>query len=76
MGLSAHLAVGDPVERTGTPWLLCARKPTALVNPTLPSPMLQPYEVWDQDLFDREMVRVFARSWIWLGDTEDLDRAR
>ena len=43
-----------------------------LVNPTLPSPMLQPYEVWDQDLFDREMVRVFARSWIWLGDTEDL----
>ena len=23
-----------------------------LVNPTLPSPMLQPCEVWDQDLFE------------------------
>jgi len=28
--------------------------------------------VWDQDLFDLEMVRVFARSWVWLGDMEDL----
>src|SRR3546814_17054145 len=34
--------------------------------------MLQPWEVYDQDLFDLEMVRVFARSWVWLGDTEDL----
>jgi choline monooxygenase len=36
------------------------------------TPMLQPYEVYDKDLFDLEMVRVFARSWVWLGDTEDL----
>jgi choline monooxygenase len=34
--------------------------------------MLQPYEVYDQDLFDLEMVRVFGRSWVWLGDAEDL----
>ncbi|HTK16809.1 MAG TPA: aromatic ring-hydroxylating dioxygenase subunit alpha [Acidimicrobiia bacterium] len=34
--------------------------------------MLQPFEVYDQDLFDLEMVRVFGRSWVWLGDTEDL----
>ena len=43
-----------------------------LVRSPLPSPMLQPWEVYDQDLFDREMLRVFARSWVWLGDTEDL----
>src|SRR5262245_19433907 len=43
-----------------------------LVPSPLPTPMLQPFEVYDQDLFDREMVRVFARSWVWLGDTEDL----
>ena len=43
-----------------------------LVDAPLDSPMLQPYEVYDQDLFDLEMVRVFARSWVWLGDTEDL----
>jgi choline monooxygenase len=42
--------------------------------PTSSSPMLQPWEVYDQDLFDLEMVRVFARSWVWLGDTEDLQR--
>ena len=24
------------------------------------------------DLFDLEMIRVFGRSWVWLGDTEDL----
>jgi choline monooxygenase len=45
---------------------------SGLVPTPLPSPMLQPYEVYDQDLFDVEMVRVFARSWVWLGDTEDL----
>lgn len=43
-----------------------------LVESPLPSDMLQPWEVFDQDLFDLEMVRVFARSWVWLGDTEDL----
>ena len=43
-----------------------------LVRSPLPTPMLQPWEVFDQDLFDLEMVRVFGRSWVWLGDTEDL----
>ncbi|MCY3618996.1 MAG: Rieske 2Fe-2S domain-containing protein, partial [Acidimicrobiaceae bacterium] len=45
---------------------------SGLVDAPLDSPMLQPYEVYDQDLFDLEMVRVYARSWVWLGDTEDL----
>ncbi len=36
------------------------------------SSMLQPWEVYDKDLFELEMVRVFGRSWVWLGDTEDL----
>jgi phenylpropionate dioxygenase-like ring-hydroxylating dioxygenase large terminal subunit len=45
-----------------------------LVHSPLPTPMLQPWEVYDQDLFDLEMVRVFARSWVWLGDVEDLQR--
>ena len=36
--------------------------------------MLQPWEVYDQDLFDLEMLRVFGRSWVWLGDTEDLQQ--
>ena len=43
-----------------------------LVRSPLPTPMLQPWEVFDQDLFDLEMVRIFGRSWVWLGDTEDL----
>ncbi|MDD9369743.1 MAG: aromatic ring-hydroxylating dioxygenase subunit alpha [Acidimicrobiales bacterium] len=46
---------------------------SGLVPLTPDSPMLQPWEVFDQDLFDLEMVRVFARSWVWLGDTEDLE---
>ena len=45
-----------------------------LVNSPLSTPMLQPWEVFDQELFDLEMLRVFARSWVWLGDTEDLQR--
>ncbi|HSB85342.1 MAG TPA: aromatic ring-hydroxylating dioxygenase subunit alpha [Ilumatobacteraceae bacterium] len=40
--------------------------------PFTETPMLQPWEVYDQELFDLEMVRVFGRSWLWLGDTEDL----
>ena len=48
------------------------REGSGLVNSPLPSPMLQPWEVWDQKLFDTEMLRVFGRSWVWLGDTEDL----
>jgi choline monooxygenase len=44
-----------------------------LVPSSLPTPMLQPYEVYDQDLFDLEMIRVFGRAWVWLGDTEDLE---
>lgn len=43
-----------------------------LVHSPLPTPMLQPWEVYDQDLFDLEMLRVFGRSWVWLGDTDDL----
>jgi choline monooxygenase len=43
-----------------------------LVDSPVESPMLQPYEVFDQGLFDLEMVRVYGRSWLWLGDTEDL----
>ena len=48
------------------------REGSGLVNSPLASPMLQPWEVWDQELFDTEMMRVFGRSWVWLGDTEDL----
>ena len=48
-----------------------ARETDGLV-PNTPTPMLQPWEVYDRDLFDLEMARVFARSWLWLGDTEDL----
>lgn len=48
------------------------REGAGLVDAPLASPMLQPWEVWDQDLFDTEMMRVFGRSWVWLGDTEDL----
>ncbi len=40
----------------------------------LPTDLLQPDEVYDQERFDLEMLRVFARSWIWLGDTEDLQQ--
>lgn len=42
--------------------------------PDTPSPMLQPWEVYDRDLFELEMIRVFGRSWVWLGDTEDLQK--
>ena len=48
-----------------------SRETDGLVPHTV-TPMLQPWEVYDRDLFDLEMVRVFARSWVWLGDTEDL----
>jgi phenylpropionate dioxygenase-like ring-hydroxylating dioxygenase large terminal subunit len=44
----------------------------SLVRSPLPTPMLQPVEVHDQHTFDLEMVRVFGRSWVWLGDLEDL----
>jgi nitrite reductase/ring-hydroxylating ferredoxin subunit len=43
-----------------------------LVASPLPTPMLQAWEVYDQDLFDLEMTRVYGRSWLWLGDTADL----
>ena len=49
-----------------------AAETAGLVRAPLDSPMLQPYEVYDQELFDLEMVRVYGRSWVWLGDTEDL----
>ncbi len=44
-----------------------------LVRSPLPTDFVQPWEVYDQELFDLEMVRVFGRSWVWLGDTEDLE---
>jgi choline monooxygenase len=50
-----------------------ARETDGLV-PQSTTPMLQPWEVYDRELFDLEMVRVFARSWVWLGDTEDLQK--
>ena len=49
-----------------------ASETAGLVEAPVESPMLQPYEVFDQELFDLEMIRVFGRSWVWLGDTEDL----
>lgn len=52
---------------------LSARETDGLV-PSTPTPMLQPWEIYDRDLFDLEMVRVFGRSWVWLGDTEDLQQ--
>jgi choline monooxygenase len=45
-----------------------------LVTSPRPTPMLQPPEVHDQARFDLEMVRVYGRSWVWLGDVEDLRR--
>lgn len=48
------------------------RRETEGLVPRSDTPFLQPYEVYDQELFDLEMVRVFGRSWVWLGDTEDL----
>jgi choline monooxygenase len=63
-----HLALGRIAEREQR-----HREEFGGLVPTTPdSPMLQPWEVYDRDLFDLEMVRVFARSWVWLGDTEDL----
>jgi choline monooxygenase len=62
--------VSDRVDAKRRRW----EEELAGLVPTTPSPMLQPWEVWDQDLFDLEMVRVFARAWVWIGDTEDLTR--
>lgn len=50
------------------------REETNGLVPWSDSPMLQPWEVYDRDLFDLEMVRVFGRAWVWLGDTEDLQQ--
>jgi phenylpropionate dioxygenase-like ring-hydroxylating dioxygenase large terminal subunit len=49
-----------------------ATETDGLVPSPIPTPMLQPAEVRDQTRFDLEMVRVFGRSWVWLGDVEDL----
>jgi len=48
------------------------RETDGLVGEPTESDLLQPWEVWDQDRFDLEMVRVFGRSWVLLGDVEDL----
>ena len=45
-----------------------------LVPDPVASNLLQPWEVWGQDRFDLEMIRIFARSWLWLGDLEDLQQ--
>src|SRR5207245_4722601 len=60
----AELVSGRQAERV--------EETNGLVRSPLPTPMLQPFEVYDQNLFDVEMVRVFGRSWVFLGDTEDL----
>jgi phenylpropionate dioxygenase-like ring-hydroxylating dioxygenase large terminal subunit len=60
-------------ERVPAEWPERVGETDGLVRSPLPTPMLQPFEVYDQDRFDLEMVRVFARSWVWLGDTEDLE---
>ncbi|GAA3789550.1 hypothetical protein GCM10022226_05360 [Sphaerisporangium flaviroseum] len=62
-------ALHQSVTRRKDRW---ERESRGLVDPPLPSDMLQPWEVWDEDLFALEMIRVFGRSWVWLGDTEDL----
>ena len=43
-----------------------------LVPTPIESPLLQPWEIWGDERFDLEMTRIFARSWLWLGDLEDL----
>ena len=50
------------------------RETDGLVPDPAPSNLLQPWEVWGQDRFDLEMIRIFARSWLWLGDLEDLQQ--
>jgi nitrite reductase/ring-hydroxylating ferredoxin subunit len=55
-------------------WRVRLAETDGLVHSPLPTPMLQPWEVYDQDLFDTEMVRVFGRSWVWLGDMTDLQQ--
>ena len=69
------LAESDLDAEAVTSRLAARRKETdGLVAPPHETPMLQPYEVYDQGLFDLEMVRVFGRAWVWLGDTEDLEK--
>lgn len=51
-----------------------AAETEGLVRSPIDTPMLQPWEVYDRDLFDLEMIRVFGRAWVWLGDLEDLTR--
>lgn len=65
-----EVSVGHPVLRSGPAHT--TRETDGLMASTDDSPMLQPWEVFDRSLFDLEMVRVFGRSWVWLGDTEDL----
>jgi phenylpropionate dioxygenase-like ring-hydroxylating dioxygenase large terminal subunit len=69
MGITEESLV---TTRTVESWERVVEETSGLVNSPLPTPMLQPFEVYDQNLFDLEMVRVFGRSWVWLGDTEDL----
>jgi phenylpropionate dioxygenase-like ring-hydroxylating dioxygenase large terminal subunit len=68
MPVESDAAIADRIAARRRQW----EGEFAGLVPVSSSPMLQPWEVWDRDLFDLEMVRVFARSWVWLGDTEDL----
>jgi len=69
MNISDEPLLFDRVKERQANWL---KETEGLVQSPLETPMLQPWEVYDQDLFDLEMVRIFGRSWVWLGDTEDL----
>jgi choline monooxygenase len=69
MHLSDDALLADRTAERRRHWVA---ETSGLVESPADTPMLQPYEVYDQDLFDLEMIRVFGRSWVWLGDTEDL----
>ncbi len=72
MRLSDDVLVSDRAAERRARWIA---ETSGLMQSPADTPMLQPYEVYDQDLFDLEMIRVFGRSWVWLGDTEDLREA-
>ena len=72
MTLRDATAVDDEWRSVAERLALQVAETSGLVDAPIESPMLQPYEVFDQELFDLEMLRVYARSWLWLGDTEDL----
>ena len=73
MATTEELAIlSDPLSRIHARQAEVDRERGSLVQSPLDTDFVQPWEVYDQELFDLEMMRVFGRSWIWLGDTEDL----